>query len=102
MAIRYLMLTAAAASLVLEAGYRDIGGESFVGILAPKQTPKAIVDKLSSEFGAALRTREAQNQFARLGATADGSTPEEFTRFLQTESARWSDVVTKANIKISN
>ena len=38
-----------------EAGYRDIGGESFVGILAPKQTPKAIVDKLSSEFGAALR-----------------------------------------------
>ena len=85
-----------------EAGYRDIGGESFVGILAPKQTPKAIVDKLSSEFGMTLRTKEAQDQFARLGATVDGSTPEDFTRFLQTETARWSEVVTKANIKISN
>ena len=36
---------------------------------------------------------------AALGLQARGATPEEFTRFLQEETAKWGDLVKKANIK---
>jgi hypothetical protein len=41
-------------------------------------------------------------QFSAIGTEARGSTPEEFTRFLQAETARWTEVVAKANIRVSN
>jgi hypothetical protein len=36
------------------------------------------------------------------GTEARGSTAEGFTRFLQAETARWTEVVAKANIRVSN
>jgi hypothetical protein len=41
-------------------------------------------------------------QFSAIGTEARGSTPEEFTRFLQAETARLTEVVAKANIRVSN
>jgi tripartite-type tricarboxylate transporter receptor subunit TctC len=41
-------------------------------------------------------------QFAAIGTEARGSTPEEFTHFLQAETARWIEVVAKANIRVAN
>ncbi len=85
-----------------EAGYTGIEAENFVGVLAPKKTPKAIVDKLSIAIRQAVEQRPVVEQFAAIGTEARGSTPEEFTRFLQAETARWTEVVAKANIRVSN
>jgi tripartite-type tricarboxylate transporter receptor subunit TctC len=41
------------------------------------------------------------DQLATLGSRASGSTPEEFTRFLQQESDKWTDVMKQANIKVT-
>jgi tripartite-type tricarboxylate transporter receptor subunit TctC len=84
-----------------EAGYPAVEGVTFNGILAPKATPKPIVDKLSAAIRAALEKTTAVDQLAALGSQARGSTPEEFTRFLQDETRKWGDLVKTANIKSS-
>ena len=84
-----------------EAGFPDVEGITFNGIFAPKRTPKDIVERLSAAIRAALRKPTAVDQLAALGSEARGSTPEEFTRFLVEETAKWGDLVKKANIKSS-
>ena len=84
-----------------EAGFPDVEGITFNGIFAPKRTPKDIVERLSAAIRVALRKPTAVDQLAALGSEARGSTPEEFTRFLAEETAKWGDLVKKANIKSS-
>jgi tripartite-type tricarboxylate transporter receptor subunit TctC len=84
-----------------EAGFPDVEGITFNGIFAPKRTPKDIVERLSAAIRLALQKQAAVNQLAALGSEARGSTPEEFTRFLVEETAKWGDLVKKANIKSS-
>jgi tripartite-type tricarboxylate transporter receptor subunit TctC len=84
-----------------EAGFPDVQGITFNGVFAPKATPRAVVDKLSTAIRAALAKPEVADRLAALGSTAHGSTPEEFASFLAQESAKWTDVMTRANIKVT-
>ena len=84
-----------------EAGFPGVEGITFNGIFAPRRTPKDIVERLSAAIRAALQKQAAVVQLAALGSEARGSTPEEFTRFLAEETAKWGDLVKKANIKPS-
>jgi tripartite-type tricarboxylate transporter receptor subunit TctC len=84
-----------------EAGFPDVEGITFNGIFAPRRTPKDMVERLSAAIRVALQKQAAVNQLAALGSEARGSTPEEFTRFLAEETAKWGDLVKKANIKSS-
>ena len=84
-----------------EAGFPGVEGITFNGIFAPRRTPKDIVERLSAAICVALQKPAAVNQLAALGSEARGSTPEEFTRFLLEETAKWGDLVKKANIKSS-
>ena len=84
-----------------EAGFPDVEGITFNGIFAPRRTPKDMVELLSAAIRVALQKQAAVNQLAALGSEARGSTPEEFTRFLAEETAKWGDLVKKANIKSS-
>jgi tripartite-type tricarboxylate transporter receptor subunit TctC len=84
-----------------EAGYPDVQGITFNGVFAPKATPRPVVDKLSAAIRAALARPEVVERLAALGSTARGSTPEEFTKFLQQESDKWTDVMKRANIKVT-
>jgi tripartite-type tricarboxylate transporter receptor subunit TctC len=84
-----------------EAGFPDVEGIAFNGIFAPRRTPKDMVERLSAAIRVALQKQAAVNQLAALGSEARGSTPEEFTRFLAEETAKWGDLVKKANIKSS-
>lgn len=76
-----------------EAGYSGVEGLTFNGLLAPKGTPKEVLDLLSAKFTEALQKPEAVEQFAKLGSQARGSSPEEFTAFLQGEQDKWTDIV---------
>ena len=84
-----------------EAGYPDVQGITFNGVFAPKATPRAVVDKLSGAIRAALAKPEVAERLAALGSTARGSTPEEFEKFLAQESDKWTDVMKRANIKVT-
>lgn len=82
-----------------DAGYPEVDGVTFNGIFAPKATPRPVVERLSGVIRAALEKQSAIDQLAALGSQARGSTPEEFTHFLQGETRRWSELVRAANIK---
>jgi tripartite-type tricarboxylate transporter receptor subunit TctC len=86
---------------IAEAGFPDVQGVTFNGVFAPKATPPAVVDRLSAVIQAALKKESAIEKLAALGSEARGSTPQEFTRFLQDESAKWADVMKRANLKVS-
>ena len=83
-----------------EAGYPDVQGITFNGVFAPKMTPRAVIDKLSGAIRVALAKKEVVDRLASLGSSARGSTPEEFTNFLEQESKKWADVMKQANIKV--
>ena len=83
-----------------EAGFPEVQGITFNGVFAPKATPSDIVGKLSTTIRKALENPEVVQKLAALGSEARGSTSEEFAKFLQQESAKWTDVMQKANIKV--
>ena len=84
---------------LIESGVQVVGG-TWVGLLAPAGTPKAIVDKLSREAGAALRLPEIKERFIQLGIEPVGNTSAECTKFLTAEGAQWAQVIKDANVKI--
>jgi tripartite-type tricarboxylate transporter receptor subunit TctC len=86
---------------IIEAGLPDVQGVTFNGVFAPKGTPPAVVEKLSAAIRAALAKKEVVDKLAELGSEANGSTPAEFTKFLNDETAKWTDVMQKANIKVT-
>jgi tripartite-type tricarboxylate transporter receptor subunit TctC len=85
---------------IAEAGFPDVQGVTFNGLFAPKGTPPAVVDKLSAAIRAALGKPEVIEKLAALGSEARGSTPEEFSKFLTDETAKWTDVMKKSNFKV--
>ena len=85
---------------IVEAGLPDVQGITFNGLFAPKGTPPAVVEKLSAAIRVALEKKTVADKLGELGSDARGSTPEEFTKFLEQESAKWTDVMQKSNIKV--
>src|SRR4051794_24525050 len=87
---------------IAEAGLPDVQGITFNGLFAPKDTPPAVIDKLSAAIRAALEKKEVITKLGDLGSEARGNTPQEFTKFLADESAKWTEVMQKANIKVQS
>ena len=85
---------------IVEAGLPDVQGITFNGLFAPKGTPPAVVEKLSAAIRVALEKKTVADKLGELGSDARGSTPEEFTKFLEQESAKWTDVMQKSQIKV--
>lgn len=73
---------------------------SWHGFFAPSGVPKDIVAKLSAETQAIMREPAVVEQMKKLGVTPVGSTQEEFTAYIASESKRWAGVAQKANVRI--
>ena len=82
-----------------EAGVPDYTAITWNGILAPANTPKAIIAKLNDAIVKALRTPEMKGKYAAIGQDLAWSTPEEFAAFIAEERARWSKTIGTAGIK---
>ena len=82
-----------------EAGVPEIVVRDWQGILAPRGTPRPIVEKLHAEITRTLRHADNQERFASMGLEIIASTPEEFRSALVSEIQRWAKVVKAANIK---
>jgi tripartite-type tricarboxylate transporter receptor subunit TctC len=59
-----------------------------------------VIDKLSAAIRAALEKKEVIAKLGDLGSEVRGNAPQEFTKFLADETAKWTDVMRKANIKV--
>ena len=104
--VRALAVTSKTRSQILpdvptmtEAGYPDIEGDSWVGILAPARTPPDITALLYREIVQALARAETKEQLAKLGYDLVASTPEQFAERINFETEFWAKVIRAANIK---
>jgi tripartite-type tricarboxylate transporter receptor subunit TctC len=82
-----------------EAGYPDIKGDSWVGLLAPAGTPKEIVNRLYREIAAILAVADVRERLLTLGDDPVASTPDEFAQRINDEIRIWGDIIRQANIK---
>ena len=83
----------------IESGVRDFDVSSWVGILAPAKTPRAIIERLNRELNAALKDPEVVEKLAGMGITATPGTPEQFTEQMNGDLAKYGQVVKAAGIK---
>ena len=83
----------------IESGVADFEVNSWVGILAPAKTPKAVLDKLNSELNAVLSDPEVRDKLAALGINATPGSAEQFGDEMKRDLARYGQVVRSAGIK---
>jgi len=82
-----------------ESGISDFDINSWVGLLAPAKTPRAIVDKLNTELNAVLNDPAVRERLNTLGITASPGGTERFGRDMARDLSRYAAVVKAANIK---
>jgi tripartite-type tricarboxylate transporter receptor subunit TctC len=83
-----------------ESGMPEIDARNWFGVVVPKGTPKAIVDRLSRVIMEYMRLPETKARVQQTGAEAVGSTPAEFAELIRRESERWAKVVEQAGMKV--
>lgn len=83
-----------------EAGLPNFDVKAWYGILAPAETPKDIVNKLSTEIGRILALPDIQEKLLGQGMEPYVSTPEQFAALIKADLAKYAKIVKAANIKV--
>jgi tripartite-type tricarboxylate transporter receptor subunit TctC len=83
-----------------EAGVPGYEATSWFVVMAPAQTPPAIVNKLSADIDAQLKTEDMRKRFRDVGAEPVGGTPAALGSFITAEQAKWKEVVAAAKISL--
>jgi len=85
---------------VAEAGVSGYEATIWLGVVAPKGTPKAIVERLNAEITKVTSSAEVRAAWAKQGATPLVMNPAEFEAYLVGDIAKWRKVITDAGIKL--
>jgi tripartite-type tricarboxylate transporter receptor subunit TctC len=78
-------------------GYESVG---WFGLLAPPQTPPAIVKQINEALVAAMQTQAFRDHLATLGAEPKPQTPEEFGRYINADVVKWSELVKDNDVQL--
>ncbi|HEX3097402.1 MAG TPA: tripartite tricarboxylate transporter substrate binding protein [Usitatibacter sp.] len=84
-----------------EAGVNGYEATIWLGMLAPKGTPREIVDKLNADIRKVLTDPEARKLMRKAGVEVATSTPEEFQALMQAELDRWGKVVQRTGAVVN-
>jgi tripartite-type tricarboxylate transporter receptor subunit TctC len=85
---------------VNESGVPGYEATIWLGIMAPKGTPKEIVDKLNAEIGKIIAKPEMREAWAKQGAVPMTMTPDQFGAYLKQDIDKWAKVIKTAGIAI--
>ena len=84
-----------------EAGFPGFSAYVWSGLVAPKGTPRAVIDELNKQLRAAVASPEVQSFIAKQSLEAITDSPDEFKAFFESEKSRWSDVIKTAGITVN-
>lgn len=105
--LRALMTSGAKRSRVLpdvptaeEAGLKGFDATIWLGLMAPAQTPKSVVDKLNAAVNDILKRPDIEKAWSEQGAEPTPMTVEAFDAYLRKDIAKWANLVKTANIKV--
>jgi tripartite-type tricarboxylate transporter receptor subunit TctC len=85
---------------IAEAGVPGYEATIWLGIMAPKGTPGAVVDKLNAEINKVLARADVKENWAQQGAVPMTMSPTEFDAYLRGDIEKWAGVIKKAGLKI--
>ena len=81
-------------------GYNEAGSDLWFGVVAPAGIPKPIVAKLNAKLIEALRAPDMRERIRIQAFDLWTSTPEEFTRVVRADRAKWGKIVAAAGAKV--
>jgi len=84
---------------VAEAGVPGYEFVSWYGILLPAGTPDAILAKLHAELRKILEQEDVRKLLASEGGQVTANGPEEFARYVASETKKWAKIIAAMNIK---
>jgi tripartite-type tricarboxylate transporter receptor subunit TctC len=85
---------------MIEAGVPDFEATSWFGMFFPKHTPKSIVSKLHAESLKIVRIPAIRELFSSQAFEIKGMGPEDFQKYLRSETRKYQRVVQLAKIKV--
>ena len=85
-----------------EVGIRGYESSAWFGFVAPRGTPKPVIDRLNAEVAAAMADPAVRSRFVEFGAEPLTTTPDELARYISSEVVKWRELIAKAGIKLEN
>lgn len=85
---------------VAESGWPDYEATAWYGFVVPKGTPQDIADKIRKATVDTITTGVVRERLEAEAAEPIGNSPEKFAAMMRAESARWAEIVRKANIAV--
>lgn len=85
---------------IAEAGVKGYESTIWIGLMAPRGTPKPVIDRLNAEVGKVLARPDVKKAWNEQGAEPMAMTPGEFEKYLNDDIAKWAKVIRGAGIKI--
>ena len=73
---------------------------SWFGVFLPAGTPRPVVDALNGEIKALLARDDMKARIKDLGAIADYTTPEQYTAFVQAETAKFGEIIAREKLQM--
>src|SRR6185436_6926986 len=81
-----------------ESGVPNFEVNSWYGLMAPANTPAAILDKINADMHTALRDPQVEKRMQEVAMPPSPTTRQEFDQFVRSEVARWARVIKEAGI----
>ena len=85
---------------IAESGVPGYDGDTWIGLLAPKGTPNAVVDRLHKVMAQIAKQPDFRAKLASVGMSVIQDTPQEFAAYMKNDVAKWKKVIETAGIKI--
>ena len=85
---------------IAESGVPGYDSGVWYGMLAPKGTPRAVINRLNEEFRKVLGDHAIRGFLTKSGIDPEGGTPDEFGKYIRNELAKWAKVIKAANITV--
>ena len=85
---------------IAESGYPGFDAIAWHGILAPANTPTAIINRLNAEIVAALKDPETKGLLEKQAIQTVGNSPQAFADFIKQDIAIWKEVAEQARVEV--
>lgn len=82
-----------------EAGYPSLQASRWYALLAPRDTPRDIIEHYNSALNQVLKSSELRERLLEFGATPLGGTPDALDRFLSDETRKWGAIIEDAHLQ---
>ena len=83
-----------------EAGVAGYETGLWLGLMAPKATPRPVLEKINAEVNKLLNSAEVKENWAKQGTITMGMSIEQFEKFLRQDIQKWSKLVKATGMKV--